>query len=123
MADLRKVTSIEDLRRLAKRRVPRAFFEYADHGSFSQATLRANRDDLTAIRLRQRVGINVDKRELSTTILGEPASLPLILAPIGLCGMQIGDGEILAARAAQRAGIPFCLSTVSICSIDDVRAA
>src|SRR5580704_12280815 len=118
-----RVTSIDDLRRMARRRVPRAFFEYADHGSYSQSTLRANRADLEAIHLRQRVGINVDRRDLSTAIFGEPASMPVALAPIGLCGMQYGDGEILSCRAAQAAGIPFCLSTMSICSIEDVAAA
>jgi L-lactate dehydrogenase (cytochrome) len=121
--NLGKVTSIDDLRRIAERRVPRAFFEYGDHGSYSQSTLRANRSDLEAIKLRQRVAIDVDKRDLTTTILGEPSSLPLALAPIGLLGMQRGDGEILACRAAQEAGIPFCLSTMSICSIEDVAAA
>ncbi len=116
-------TCIDDLRKVARRRVPRAFFQYADHGSYSQSTLRANRTGLNAIRLRQRVGIDVGNRDLATTIVGEPAALPLILAPVGLCGMQCGDGEILACRAAQAAGIPFCLSTMSICSIEDVAAA
>jgi isopentenyl diphosphate isomerase/L-lactate dehydrogenase-like FMN-dependent dehydrogenase len=111
------VTCIEDLRSMALRRVPRAFFQYADHGSYTQSTLRANRAGLDAVRFRQRVGIDVGTRELSTIIAGEPASLPLVLAPVGLCGMQFGDGEILACRAAQAAGIPFCLSTMSICSI------
>ena len=120
---LRQVTDIEDLRQIAKRRVPRAFFEYADHGSYTQDTLRANQADLAKIRLRQRVAIDVDRRDLSTTIVGEPTSLPFAMAPIGLCGMQVGDGEILACRAAQAAGIPFCLSTMSICSIEDVAAA
>lgn len=120
---MRKATCIDDLRELARRRVPRAFFQYADHGSYSQSTLRANRADLEAIKLRQRVAIDVDQRDLSTTIIGEPAALPLALAPIGLCGMQFGDGEILAARAAQTAGIPFTLSTMSICSIEQVAAA
>ena len=114
---------IDDLRDMAKARVPKAFFEYADHGSYSQSTMRANRSDLQAIGLRQRVAIDVDKRDLQTTIAGIPAKLPLALAPIGLCGMQHGDGEILAARAAAAAGIPFCLSTMSICSIEDVAAA
>jgi L-lactate dehydrogenase (cytochrome) len=120
---LRKVTSIEDLRALAERRVPRAFFQYADHGSYTQSTMRSNRTDLEAIKLRQRVGIDVASRDLSTTIVGEPVTLPLALAPIGLCGMHYGDGEILACRAAQAAGIPFCLSTMSICSVEDVAAA
>ena len=121
--NLGKVTSIDDLRRIAQRRVPKAFFEYGDHGSYSQSTLRANTSDLEAIKLRQRVAIDVGNRDLTTTILGESSSLPLALAPIGLLGMQRGDGEILACRAAQEAGIPFCLSTMSICSIEDVAAA
>ena len=120
---MKHVTSIDDLRSLAKRRVPRMFFQYADHGSYTQSTMRANRTDLEAIKLRQRVGINVDHRDLSTTIAGEPAALPLILAPIGLMGMQHGDGEIASCRAAQAAGIPYTLSTMSIGSIEDVAAA
>lgn len=108
---------------LARRRVPRAFFEYADHGSYTQSTMRANRSDLDAIKLRQRVGIDVDRRDLTTTIAGQPLALPMVLAPIGLSGMQHGDGEILAARAARTAGIPYTLSTMSIDSIEDVAAA
>src|SRR6516164_8646151 len=117
------MTCIEDLRQAARRRVPRQFFEYVEAGSYSEQTLRANRADLEAIKLRQRILNDVSHRSTATTILGEPASLPLILAPIGLCGMQHGDGEILACRAAQAAGIPFTLSTMSICSIEDVAAA
>jgi L-lactate dehydrogenase (cytochrome) len=117
------MTCIDDLRRTARRRVPRQFFDYADGGSYAEETLHANRADLERIKLRQRILIDVASRSTATTILGEPASLPLALAPIGLCGMQHGDGEILACRAAQEAGIPFCLSTVSICSIEDVAAA
>src|SRR5271157_6462864 len=117
------VTCIEDLRRLARRKVPRAFFDYAESGSYSQETLRANREDLARIELRQRVLVDVSQRDLTTTIIGERTRLPLALAPIGLCGMQHGDGEILACRAAQAAGIPFTLSTMSICSIEDVAAA
>src|SRR5476651_556292 len=120
---MKHITCIEDLRQVHMRKVPKAFFDYADRGSYSEDTLRANRDDLQAIKFRQRILVDVSKRDLSTTILGEPASLPLILAPIGLCGMQFGDGEILACRAAQAAGIPFTLSTMSICSIEDVAAA
>jgi L-lactate dehydrogenase (cytochrome) len=123
MNGLKNATSIDDLREIARRRVPRAFFQYADHGSYSQSTMRANRADLEAIKLRQRVGIDVAERELRTTIVGEAVTMPLVLAPIGLCGMHDGDGEILACRAAQAAGIPFCLSTMSICSIEDVAAA
>ncbi len=117
------MTCIDDLRRTARRRVPRQFFDYADGGSYAEETLHANRADLERIKLRQRILIDVAGRSTATTILGEPASLPLALAPVGLCGMQHGDGEILACRAAQQAGIPFCLSTVSICSIEDVAAA
>jgi L-lactate dehydrogenase (cytochrome) len=120
---LRPVTCIDDLRLIARRKVPRAFFDYADAGSYSQATLRDNRADLERIKLRQRVLVDVSQRDLGTTILGERAQLPLALAPIGLCGMQRGDGEILACRAAQAAGIPFTLSTMSICSIEDVAQA
>jgi L-lactate dehydrogenase (cytochrome) len=117
------ITCIEDLRELARRRVPRAFFDYADRGSYAEETLRANREDLLRLKLRQRVLVDVSDRDLSTSIIGEPASLPFSLGPIGLCGMQHGDGEILSARAAQAAGIPFTLSTMSICSIEDVAAA
>jgi len=120
---VRAITCIEDLRERARRKVPRAFFDYADAGSYSQQTLRANRDDLERITLRQRVLVDVSQRDLATSIIGEPARLPLALAPVGLCGMQHGDGEILACRAAQAAGIPFTLSTMSICSIEDVAAA
>jgi L-lactate dehydrogenase (cytochrome) len=120
---LRTVTCIEDLRQIARRKVPRAFFEYAEAGSYSQETLRANRRDLESIKLRQRVLVDVSQRELATTVVGESIALPLVLAPIGLCGMQHGDGEILACRAAQAAGIPFTLSTMSICSIEDVAQA
>ncbi len=117
---MKHITCIEDLRQLHMRRVPKAFFDYCDRGSYSEATLRANRDDLEAIKFRQRILVDVSKRDLSTTILGEPAALPLILAPVGLTGMQFGDGEIYACRAAQAAGIPYTLSTMSICSIEDV---
>src|SRR5947209_18697134 len=120
---MKHVTCIEDLRQLHMRRVPKVFFDYADRGSYSEDTLRANRADLEAIKFRQRILVDVSKRDLSTTILGEPAALPLILAPVGLTGMQYGDGEILACRAAQQAGIPFTLSTMSICSIEDVAGA
>src|ERR1700683_401119 len=120
---MKTITCIEDLRDAARRKVPRAFFEYADGGSYSEETLRANRADLESIALRQRVMVDVADRSTGTKILGEPVSLPLALAPIGLCGMQHGDGEILACRAAQAAGIPFSLSTMSICSIEDVAGA
>src|SRR5437763_3537539 len=117
------ITCIEDLRQLAHRKVPRAFIDYAESGSYAEQTLHANRADLERIAFRQRILHDVGNRTTSTTILGEPAALPLALAPIGLCGMQHGDGEILACRAAQAAGIPFTLSTMSICSIEDVAGA
>ena len=120
---MKHITCIEDLRQLHMRNVPKAFFDYADRGSYTEDTLRANHDDLQQIKFRQRILVDVSKRNLSTTILGEPASLPLILAPVGLLGMQHGDGEIVACRAAQAAGIPFTLSTMSICSIEDVAAS
>ena len=120
---MKHVTCIADLRDIAQRRVPRAFFEYGISGSYSEETLRANREDLQKVKLRQRVMIDVDKRDLSSSIVGQKVALPLSLAPIGLCGMQHGDGEILAANAANEAGIPFTLSTMSICSIEDVAEA
>ena len=116
-------TCIEDLRQAACRRVPQAFFDFVEGGSYAEQTLVANCADLQRIRLRQRVLIDVSNRSTCSTILGEPVSLPLGLAPIGLCGMVHGDGEILACRAAEQAGIPFCLSTMSVCSIGDVAAA
>src|SRR5436309_4106119 len=119
---MKHITCIEDLRQLHKRRVPKAFFDYCDRGSYTEDTLRANSDDLEAIKFRQRVLVDVSKRDTSTTILGEPSTMPLMLAPVGLLGMQHGDGEILSCRAAQTAGIPFTLSTMSICSIEDVAA-
>jgi L-lactate dehydrogenase (cytochrome) len=120
---MKHITCIEDLRQLHKRRVPKAFFDYADRGSYTEDTLRANSEDLQQIKFRQRILVDVSKRDLSTTILGEPAAMPLILAPVGLLGMQHGDGEIHACRAAQAAGIPFTQSTMSICSIEDIAAS
>jgi len=120
---MKHVTCIDDLRTLHKRRVPKAFFDYTDRGSYAEETLRANREDLQQIKLRQRILVDVSKRDMSTTILGERSALPLILAPVGLLGMQHGDGEIYACRAAQAAGIPFTQSTMSICSIEDIAAA
>jgi L-lactate dehydrogenase (cytochrome) len=120
---MKAMTCIEDLRQTARRRVPRAFFDYAEGGSYAEQTLNANRADFEGIKLRQRILVDVANRSTATTILDEPVTLPLALAPIGLCGMQHGDGEILACRAAQEAGIPFTLSTMSICSIEDVVAS
>jgi L-lactate dehydrogenase (cytochrome) len=117
------VNSIEDLRVLARRRLPRALFDYIDRGSYDERTWTRNRDDLRAIALRQRVMVDVANLDSSTTVLGERWSFPLALAPTGLMGLFYRHGEIEAARAAQAAGIPFCLSTMSICPIEDVRAA
>ena len=114
------VTCIDDLREMAKKRVARAIFEYVDCGAYTEGTLRANRADIEAIGLRQRVGIDVDNRSTKTRLLGAEASMPLILAPVGLLGLNWANGEILAARAANRFGVPFTLSTMSICSIEDV---
>jgi L-lactate dehydrogenase (cytochrome) len=114
------VTCIDDLRDMAKRRVARAVFEYVDCGSYDQCTLRANRTDIEGISLRQRVGIDVDHRSTRSTMLGQEVAMPAALAPIGLLGLNWANGEVLAARAAQRFGIPFTLSTMSICSIEDV---
>jgi L-lactate dehydrogenase (cytochrome) len=114
------ITCIEDLRLLAKRRVPRMFYDYADSGAWTESTYRANEADFQRIYLRQRVGIDFSNRTLASTMVGEPVSMPVALAPVGLTGMQHADGEILAARAAARAGVPFTLSTMSICSIEDV---
>jgi len=116
------ITSIEDLRQLAERRVPRMFYDYVDCGAWTEGTYRANSEDLARIRLRQRVGIDISQRTLSTRMVGEAVTMPVALAPTGLAGMQWADGEILAARAAERFGVPFALSTVSVCSIEDVAA-
>ena len=117
------ILSIEDLRVRARRRIPRAIFDYADGGSYQETTLKANAADLDAIQLRPRVMIDMSDIKLATTLAGAAASMPLAIAPTGLCGLYHADGEILGARAAAAFGIPFCLSTMSICSIEDVRAA
>ncbi len=117
------IQSIEDLRALARRRIPRAIFDYADGGSYQETTLKANAADLDAIQLRPRVMIDVSDIKLATTFAGAAVSMPLAIAPTGLCGLYHADGEIKGARAAAAFGIPFCLSTMSICSIEDVRAA
>jgi L-lactate dehydrogenase (cytochrome) len=120
---LRTATCVEDLRQAARRKIPKMFFDYAEAGSYAEETLRANRVDLQRIKLRQRVLIDVSHRDLSSTIVGHPVPLPLALGPVALTGMQHGNGEILACRAAHAAGIPFCLSTMSVCSIEDVAEA
>jgi L-lactate dehydrogenase (cytochrome) len=120
---MKNIACIEDLRALARRKVPKAFFEYADGGSYNEETLRANRAALEPIKLRQRVMVDVSERSLATTIIGQKVSAPFALAPIGLCGMQYGNGEILSAQAAEEAELPFILSTMSINSIEQVAEA
>jgi len=114
------ITCIEDLRQMHRRKAPKAFYDYVDAGSYTEGTYHANSADLAAMTLRQRVAIDVDQRSTATTMLGQPVTMPTSLAPVGLSGMQWVDGEILAARAAERIGVPFTLSTMSICSIEDV---
>jgi L-lactate dehydrogenase (cytochrome) len=117
------ITCIEDLRALARRRVPRMFYDYADSGALTESTYRANEADFQRVHLRQRVAIDFSTRSLATAMVGQPVAMPVALAPIGMTGMQHADGEILAARAAAAAGVPFTLSTMSICSIEDVAGA
>src|SRR5205809_1710295 len=113
------VTNVEDLRQLAKKRVAKAIFDYVDRGSYDEATLRANRADLEALTLRQRVAIDVDRRSLRTTLVGHDATMPVAIAPTGLTGLNWADGEMLGARAAERFGVPFTLSTVWIFSVGE----
>ena len=117
------ITSIEDLRVLAKKRVPRMFYDYADSGSWTESTYRANETDFDKILLRQRVAVNMEGRTTRSTMLGQDVAMPVAIAPTGLTGMQHADGEILGARAAKKFGIPFTLSTMSICSIEDIAQA
>ena len=123
MTQLDHLLTIEDFMRVAERRVPRMFYQYADSGAYTESTYRENSTDFGKIRIQQRIGVDISTRSLSTTMLGQAVSMPLALAPTGAAGMQTADGEIKAARAAQKAGIPFTLSTVSICSIEDVAEA
>ena len=117
------ITCIEDLRALARKRVPRMFLDYLESGSWTESTLRANIADFQAIRLRQRVAVDLGQRSIRGTMIGQEVAMPVALAPIGMCGMMHADGEIAAARAAADFGVPFTLSTMSICSIEDVAAA
>jgi L-lactate dehydrogenase (cytochrome) len=117
------ITCIEDLRTLYQRRVPKMFYDYAESGSWTESTFRANEADLQSVMLRQRVAIDMADRSIAARMIDQPVSMPVALAPVGLTGMQHADGEILAARAAERFGVPFTLSTMSICSIEDVAAA
>lgn len=116
------ITNIEDLRRLAVKRVPRMFYDYADSGSWTESTYRANTDDFAPIKFRQRVAVNMLGRSTATTMIDQPVAMPVAIAPTGLTGMQHADGEIKTARAAKAFGVPFTLSTMSICSIEDVAA-
>ena len=116
------ITNIEDLRVLAQKRVPRMFYDYTDSGSWTESTYRANESDFGRILLRQRVAVNMDNRSTATTMAGTPVKMPVALAPVGLLGMQHADGEIQCAKAAEKFGVPFTLSTMSICSIESVRA-
>ncbi|QJP14812.1 alpha-hydroxy-acid oxidizing protein [Starkeya sp. ORNL1] len=117
------VTCIEDLRKLAERRVPRMFYDYADSGSWTESTYRSNEADFRGILLRQRVAVNLENRSTQVSMAGQTAKMPVAIAPVGLMGMQHSDGEILTARAAEKFGIPFTLSTMSICSIEDIAEA
>ncbi|MFQ0816040.1 alpha-hydroxy-acid oxidizing enzyme [Brucella anthropi] len=116
------IVEIADLKRLAQRRVPKMFFDYADSGAWTESTYRANEDDFKKIKLRQRVLVDMTNRSLETTMIGEKVAMPVALAPTGLTGMQHADGEMLAAQAAEAFGVPFTLSTMSICSIEDVAS-
>ena len=117
------ITCIEDLRQLHKKNAPKAFYDYVDAGSYTEGTYNANSADLAALKFRQRVAVNVDNRSTDSTMIGQKVAMPTALAPVGLTGMQWADGEILAARAAEKFGVPFTLSTMSICSIEDVAEA
>jgi L-lactate dehydrogenase (cytochrome) len=116
------ITTVEDLRVLYKKRVPKMFYDYADSGSWTESTYRANSDDFQSIKLRQRVAVNMENRSTATKMVGVDAKMPVAIAPVGLTGMQSADGEIKAAKAAEKFGIPFILSTMSICSIEDIAA-
>ena len=119
----RPIACIEDLRKIAKRRVPKMFYDYADSGSWTESTYQANSSDLDQIKFRQRVAVDIEKRSVATKVIGEDVAMPVAIAPTGNTGMFHADGEILAARAAERFGVPFTLSTMSICSIEDVAGA
>ncbi|CDP50997.1 L-lactate dehydrogenase [Devosia sp. DBB001] len=120
MGELDRVLTIEDMKALAKRKVPKQFFDYVDSGAWTEGTYRANEDDFRKISFRQRVAVDMDNRSIASTIVGHPVAMPVATAPVGFLGMQSADGEIKAARAAEKFGVPFTLSTMSICSIEDV---
>ncbi|MEL7175347.1 MAG: alpha-hydroxy acid oxidase, partial [Pseudomonadota bacterium] len=114
------ITEIEDLKRIYKRRVPKMFYDYAETGSWTEQTFRENSSDFDQLRLRQRIAVDMTGRSTATKMVGQDVAMPVALAPVGLTGMQHADGEILAAKAAEKFGVPFTLSTMSICSIEDV---
>ena len=116
------ITNIEDLKRIYERRVPRMFYDYAESGSWTEQTFRENSSDFDLIRLRQRVAVDMSGRSTASQMVGQDVAMPVALAPVGLTGMQHADGEILAAKAAEKFGVPFTLSTMSVCSIEDVAA-
>ncbi|HTJ57833.1 MAG TPA: alpha-hydroxy acid oxidase [Devosiaceae bacterium] len=120
MTALDRALTIEDLKRMARRRVPKQFFDYVDSGAYTEGTYKANEEDFKKITFRQRVAVNLENRNLSSTMLGQPVSLPVAIAPVGSTGMTDADGEIKAAKAAEKFGIPFTLSTMAICSIEDI---
>ena len=122
MSALSNMTCVEDFRKLAQRRVPRMFYDYADSGSWTEGTYRSNEEDFQKLKFRQRVAVNIEKRTLRSSMIGIDVAMPVAIAPTGLTGMQHADGEILGARAAEKFGIPFTLSTMSICSIEDIAA-
>ena len=117
------ITNIDDLKRIYRRRVPKMFYDYAESGSWTEQTFRENTTDFDKIRLRQRIAVDMAGRTTASKMVGQDVTMPVALAPVGLTGMQRADGEIKAARAAETFGVPFCLSTMSICSIEDVAAA
>mgnify|MGYP003461063814 CR=1 FL=1 len=116
------ITCIEDLKRIYRRRVPKMFYDYAETGSWTEQTFRDNSADFAQIRLRQRIAVDMTGRSTASKMIGQDVAMPVALAPVGLTGMQNADGEIKAARAAEKFGVPFTLSTMSICSIEDVAA-
>ena len=116
------ITCIEDLRRLHKARVPKMFFDYCESGSYTEQTFRENVSDFTQLRFRQKVAVDMTNRTIAGQMLGQKVAMPVALAPVGFTGMQSADGEIKAARAAEKFGVPYTLSTMSICSIEDVAA-
>ncbi|OYV43901.1 MAG: alpha-hydroxy-acid oxidizing enzyme, partial [Burkholderiales bacterium 21-58-4] len=122
MSTLSKITCVEDFPKMAVCRVPRMFYDYADSGSWTEGTYRSNENDFQKLKLRQRVAVNIEKRSLRSTMIGADVAMPVAIAPTGLTGMQHADGEILSARSAEKFGISFTLSTMSICSIEDIAA-